>query len=459
MTTHRKPLAQPRRRRLIAVAGASTLTAATLLVGAPQASAATQSISNASFNWGVHDYIQYNGTGASCHFLSAGSLDSTNSTTLAASYKIADGNVTITRTSDALDGTYADRCNGFTGIGASPIGTPANQRINWTGGTGTRDVETGASTVSFVGTASMKYSGQAIRIVDPVLTVDGAGAGTLKATLKVGNTEAAAVSTPNVVIGEFTGVTVNNPAAYSATPSFFGRTVTVAGVTQPTAAVQAAYGETAGVANWGAWTQSWMDAMTGGDGSRFYNSSSTLALTDRFKNPTAIELSYGTLGGISEGQSIGVAVPSIDCGGEVVWVIDGAGGLPLVQDAAVTDRLRFNGALNNITVTDGRVGNGPGCRPSFGLSGSTSEFTATGVPALPASYLGWTPEATGGLTPGALVAPGFPTGTGLSESEPLATSAPDTDATGTAGGDLALEMPTSTPPGDYSGTLTLSLIV
>jgi hypothetical protein len=122
------------------------------------------------------------------------------------------------------------------------------------------------------------------------------------------------------------------------------------------------------------------------------------------------------------------------------------------------------GALQTITVTDNRAGN-----PGWTLSGVATSFT-NGTAQINAENLGWTPklvdESTGQtITLGATVAPAAgvaasDTGTaGLAKSQTLATAAPGAGL-GTAhlGAALALNAPTTTTPGTYTSTLTLTAI-
>ncbi len=461
MTTHQNRPAVPRRRRLIAVAGAATLTAATLLVGAPSASAASQTITGATFEWSLNDYIQYTGTGApgSCHYLAAGSLDGTSAALTQSSYKAVDGNVSIML--GAAAPTFATKCSGMGSItgGNTATGSPGNQRAIFSNGTGIRDTTTGAVTITFPGTLSVKFSGAPFRMVDPVLSVDGSGVGTLKATITAGANPAATVDTANVTVAELTGVPVSGPSGFISTPTFFGRMITVGTTSTPTQANKDLY-DAIGANLWGAWPESFVNAANTGSvnaGGRFHSSAPTTS-GDGFKEPNPITVSFGALGPVTNNQNLNLIVPTIACTGEVSMTIADDGAVAMGTAAFVTDRLRATGAIDPITINDTRVGSGA-CRPAFAVSGSVSEFTATGVPALSASYLGWAPNVTSGsgLVVGPTVAPGYlPAGDGLSQPTQLVSTAADTTGTGTAGAALTLELPPTTQPGDYQGTLTLT---
>ncbi|MGM1018170.1 MAG: HtaA domain-containing protein [Actinomycetota bacterium] len=108
-----------------------------------------------------------------------------------------------------------------------------------------------------------------------------------------------------------------------------------------------------------------------------------------------------------------------------------------------------SGALNDIVVTDTRVGG----TSSYGweLTGSVSDFTS-GSDSFSASSLGWTPSVTDA---GAGVIAG-PAAQSLSSSALLATSNAAASATVQAALDLTL--PTSTPAGDYAATVTITAV-
>jgi hypothetical protein len=130
-------------------------------------------------------------------------------------------------------------------------------------------------------------------------------------------------------------------------------------------------------------------------------------------------------------------------------------------------KLTTTGALNAITVTDTRAGN-----PGWTVSGQVSAFADGQSHTINPGNLGWTPKvldkaatqnitAGPGVNPADAIAPGAtpPAGTGLATGRTLATAAA-LGGTGTAhlGGDLALNVPTSTVAGTYTATLTLTAI-
>lgn len=123
------------------------------------------------------------------------------------------------------------------------------------------------------------------------------------------------------------------------------------------------------------------------------------------------------------------------------------------------DRLASSGGLRPVTVTDTRAGTDPG----WDASAQVSDFTSTGG-SFGGGFLGWAPEVSSAsegqsVTAGAVVAPGFPTGDGLSVPRTLA-SAQAGGGLGSAvlGAGLVLEIPVDTPAGRYRATLTLTAI-
>lgn len=108
------------------------------------------------------------------------------------------------------------------------------------------------------------------------------------------------------------------------------------------------------------------------------------------------------------------------------------------------------GSLGNVTVNDDRRVAGA----AWTLSGQSSAFTS-GSNTVAASNLGWTPAKVSGVggTAGAAA-------TGLDSSQPLATGTGTTDAnvTTVVSAGLTLAVPADSAAGDYTATLTLTLI-
>lgn len=122
------------------------------------------------------------------------------------------------------------------------------------------------------------------------------------------------------------------------------------------------------------------------------------------------------------------------------------------------DRWVLTGAINPVRVTDTRPGH-----VGWNVSGQVNNFANAGQ-SVDGKHLGWTPEVLNqvsgqGVVAGAIVAPGFDSGTGLKSARTLG-EATSGNGFGTAdlGADLRLEMPTDTTPGTYIATLTLTVI-
>jgi surface-anchored protein len=133
--------------------------------------------------------------------------------------------------------------------------------------------------------------------------------------------------------------------------------------------------------------------------------------------------------------------------------------LPTAQLGPAGDRLQAAGDLRPVTVTDTRE-----ARPGWNATGQVSDFSSSGQTGFAGKHLGWTPQVLSqadgqGVAAGAAVAPGFSAGNGIADSSVLGT-APAGSGRGTArlGAGLQLELPTSTPAGTYTATLTLTAI-
>lgn len=109
------------------------------------------------------------------------------------------------------------------------------------------------------------------------------------------------------------------------------------------------------------------------------------------------------------------------------------------------------GAIHEVTVTDLRSGN-----PGWNASGQVSDFTSA-TSSFSGNNLGWTPEVISTsteqtVTPGASV-PGLASPAQLGSAD-----AGEGYGSAVLGADLELSLPTDTEPGEYSGTLTLTVI-
>ncbi|MFD0584034.1 substrate-binding domain-containing protein [Dactylosporangium darangshiense] len=112
-----------------------------------------------------------------------------------------------------------------------------------------------------------------------------------------------------------------------------------------------------------------------------------------------------------------------------------------------------SGRLGAVTISDGR----DQTRPGWSVSGQISDFTS-GTHTFSGNCLGWTPtivtqNADHDAVAGAAVSPGADPG--LKAAAGLATGGLGTTV---LGADLALKIPSSTQPGDYTATLTITAL-
>jgi hypothetical protein len=437
-----------RRRKLAAVGVAAAAVAGTVAVSAGPASAAPVSVTGASFQWDISTEVAAKAPPfGGCNYLSAGASDGTS-----AQYQVTAGDVAIVRT-DGATPTYATRCTG--------VGSPF-QKVNWTGGTGTVDPDTGAATLSFTGELSVNFYGGLVpfTIKDPVVTVGADGSTTVVATM-YGWESSMEDPSVKVPVAPVTGVVVADASGVDAGSTGFTINPAYAGVTYDVPSGQTGTPQNRTNAGWGSWPSSFVDFhyLTGLT-SYWYSSGGA---ADPFKAPTPITVSYADVGGdpdpdpdpepTSDSQVITVTVPEVTEPGEFVWSITGDGDVAMTEAADQGTYLGSTGAIDPIAVTDTRT-NGP----AWSISGQVGDFTG----GLSGQYLGWTPEVTSagaGATAGSAVAPGNPTGDGLTVASTLA-SATAGHAGGSAvlGADLDLRLPVETPAGTYSATLTLTAL-
>lgn len=160
-----------------------------------------------------------------------------------------------------------------------------------------------------------------------------------------------------------------------------------------------------------------------------------------------------------EGIPVEATVPEDAPGSLALSIADFGDGVVLSAADNAGDRLRFEGQLPAVTVTDSRNGSQAGAG-GWAVAGQSSTFTGGGID-LGAEHLGWTPQV---LTPrpGVVAGPRVDTtidgGPGLSAPATLAranSAGRMGSADLTAG--LFLEVPVDTPPGTYIGTVTVSL--
>jgi hypothetical protein len=436
---------------------ASTAVVAAGVVGfaASSASASEQTTTTATFEWGLSSQMQSSTHigPTTCHFFSVGPDRSSSS----GNYTTTSGTVSVLK--DGVAPTWANKCSG------ADTGT-VNQKVVWTGGTGTVDPATGEATLSFTGKLWVNfYSGLSpFWLQNPVVHVDANGVGTVITATMGGfaadrdnpaNPAVPIADVSNVTVADLTAVASDNGTGFVTTPVFAGVTIT------PPAGASVQNHSAAG---WGSWPQSFIDFHgTTGLGSFWYTSGDSF---DTKKSASAITLGYGTLSGgggpeeppaPEDGQQvISATVPQEVDPGEFVWLIDAADrDVTLTEASDKGTYLQSTGAIKPIKVTDGRVGG-----PTWSISGQVSDFSPNG---LSGKYLGWTPNlsaAGSGAAPGSQVLPGITSGNGLKDTSVLAL-APSNHAVGgtaTLGADLDLRIPKDTAAGTYSASLTITAL-
>ncbi len=419
----------------------------------PTPTPAPGAISNVTFEWPWNDYVQKQNQG-NCFFMTAGD----SSPISAAAYTVdnydpKDGNVTILK--DGTEPNFANKCFG-TGSSTRPEGL--NQKIRWTGGSGTRDAVTGAATVNFTGTMAVNYNNQ-IRIKDPVLTVNTDGTGTLKALVAAVSGSPAALgayTAQPVEVATFAGIPVDKAGGFTSVPIWDNRTITLTSGSTPTQAVQD-FWTTQNVA-WGAWPQEFVTALPPAIQAFFYASGSTGSVSDanKQKRPTGLSVYYNTSGPFGGAQNLAVNILGNAADPFFTWTIPNNPTVNLTGGALIAGNLKeYTGNLNPVQVTDNRTASGA----TWSVSGIVSAFSASGLPSIPAYRLGWLPTATAGA--GASAAPailaGSAAGGGLSVSCLLASGlGGQTVSVSTLGAGLTFRVPRTTPSGTYAGVLTLT---
>ncbi|MFC9971646.1 WxL domain-containing protein [Spirillospora sp. NPDC127200] len=166
-------------------------------------------------------------------------------------------------------------------------------------------------------------------------------------------------------------------------------------------------------------------------------------------NPGGENPGGGNPGGGTPGAEKQLITAKVNRAGALTMAVAGT-------DVALSDAApggHATGALNKATVTDAR-----GTNAGWSLVGQMSDLTATGGGSIPAANLAWAPTAAvvnDGST-GQVVA--GPRVSGLDVARTLASSAGGSSGgVFEAGAGLDLGIPAGATPGDYTGTLTLTL--
>jgi hypothetical protein len=284
-----------RRKRMLVLAAMTVLigVAAACVPTTPPASTTTttvaatvKTVSNATLEWTVSKEAN-NATFApgQVNYWSAGQSDSTQATYVPTNgnatvlKKNASGNYVPIGSESAVSWANRNRDgsgNVVTALGAFSLG----QKVRFSNGTGTVNTATGVATIQWTGTFSINFYGQFVPfwIINPKLTVNAAGKGTITATLGGFASDIATPevrtplpSTPNVVIAELPNVYASGAVSSgftNAPTAYLGTAVSV-----PAGGTPQVASSSANAAFWGSWPQSFVDFQQAtGLGSFWYTS-------------------------------------------------------------------------------------------------------------------------------------------------------------------------------------------
>ncbi|GAA2231443.1 hypothetical protein N1031_07735 [Herbiconiux moechotypicola] len=460
-------------RRTVAALAATTLATGAALVGASAAQAAPDAgtITDATFTWGLNGESGGGAYAGGCNFLSAGTAGNTGSsrtwTEADGFYASSAGNVTIVKPNAAnekVEASWATKCQTPAGTAVTPFSTTSlslNQ-VEFVGGTGSAAADgsveiewTGSFTVAFYG--GMTYW----TATDPVLSLDAAGNGTLTATASgygtsmEDQTQWVPIAGQEIVLADITGASVDNDGL-TVTPDYLGVAITTSSTAQSTTGT-----------SWGSFPQSFVDFQNlTGQSSYWYSSGGS---RDAAKPTTPLAVAY-TLDAAEEpvdpepevpadSVELEVTVPQATVepeSGSFGWTFADSAAVSLGTATQAGSTFVATGDIPSITVTDTRAGGTSAY--SWSIAGQVSDFTSTGS-SFGADALGWTPSVSAAgpsVVEGAAVDPALQGGTGLATSAGLASSTAASGATIDA--ELELVIPTTTPAGDYTSTLTITAL-
>jgi len=161
----------------------------------------------------------------------------------------------------------------------------------------------------------------------------------------------------------------------------------------------------------------------------------------------------------TQGVELRAVVPEGEDGVLALSVADDGSGVTLDGPQNTGTALRFRGQLPTVTVTDSRSVTQAGVT-GWAVTGQAYSFDS-GSRLLDAKHLGWTPRIEtprAGLVAGDARATALDGGEGLVVPGRLASATPEGRVgSATIGADLVLDAPVDTRPGEYAGTLSLSL--
>ncbi|MBX3313936.1 MAG: HtaA domain-containing protein [Actinobacteria bacterium] len=271
-----------RRRRRSVVAALVALAVAAAVAAAPgSAAAAPLTVTDASLRWRFNPEVQGTSPFGECNYLSAGRSDGSE-----ASYRASEGDVTIEKAGGAP--TWATKCE-------LDDQRRTDQELIWTGGTGTVDPDTGEVTLAFEGAASVVFYGGLLpfTIVDPVITVDAEGNGSMVATMEGfasslddPHTKTPIDPVPGVVVADVRDVDSANDTGFVARPEFGG--------VRYDADTSIAAPQVRTTTGWGSWPVSFVDFhMVTGLSSYWYTSGGAF---DAKKPPLPFQITYEGIG-------------------------------------------------------------------------------------------------------------------------------------------------------------------
>ena len=161
----------------------------------------------------------------------------------------------------------------------------------------------------------------------------------------------------------------------------------------------------------------------------------------------------------TQGVELRAVVPEGQDGVLALSVADDGAGVTLDGPQNTGTALRFRGQLPTVTVADSRTVAQAGVT-GWAVTGQAYSF-GSGTRLLDGKHLGWTPRLEtprAGLLAGDARATALGGGEGLAVPGRLASAtAEGRVGTATIGADLVLDVPVDTTPGEYVGTLSLSL--
>ncbi|MEU4096902.1 hypothetical protein AB0F62_31660, partial [Streptomyces sp. NPDC026673] len=424
-----------------------------MVAGGAPASAASVSVTDATFAWGLSGEQGGGAFFGGCNFLSAGKAGNTGSSRLWTQadglYSTHSGNVTVEKpntSGDYTEPTWATKCqdpNG-TAVSAGSTNSLTRNRVVFSNGTGTIDTAAHTASIHWTGSfTSVFYGGLTYwSATDPTLTVNPDGTGTLTATATGYGADMndpgkwVPLPTTTITLATFNNIDLGANGV-TVTPDYLGQSVTV-----PSGTTGQPAKSPTNQAHWGSFPQDFVDfQQLTGQSSYWFTSGGA---RDAAKPATPLTLTYTTEDSgptdppaSEDEQTITATVP--EQAGEFTWTIDAGDRAVTLSDAVNKGAyLQSTGDLKPVKVTDTRAG-----APAWSVSGQVGDFTG----GLSGRYLGWTPSVLtdgAGAQAGTAVAPGIDGGDGLTTSATLGSATTGhTKGTGTLGAALDLRLPTT----------------